>query len=237
MHDREVRKGALRIAWFLADMPSFGGEGCRLGDAEIAAETGLAPHTVANGMSQLRALGHVVCRWTTVAGGRERTVRPAYLLGGSGPGGAGGLILGYPGPLPADAPTAGEVASELDLTACKPVEAGPAAPALPPACEPEPDTPSSPQPIVPDRVFVSADVADDYPVQPPSVSCPSWQPGSDIDQGWSVKRRDIPARCQHAACEAPAAFLCLQTEAGYCRRHQRHAALPIPLAFSELTEW
>jgi hypothetical protein len=224
--DAEVTKGGLRVAWLVAELP----DGCLLDNAAIGAATGMHAHSVANAIAILRGLGHVACRGVTIDGRRLRLIRPAYLRGG------GDVVMSDP-----DALEPPIVPPVSDLSAPAPIapeptsleqNTGPVLELSGDAVTPSVER-SDPEPVSGSVSMHASREAIRYPDDP--VSMP-WQ--WDIEDAWErdLRQWKLPLRCQQLTCDRPTAFLCLETQQGFCRRHKKHAIVPVSLSITELSE-
>ncbi|WP_342167417.1 hypothetical protein [Methylobacterium sp. SD21] len=228
--DTEVTKGGLRIAWFLTEHPEFAHDGCLLDDAAIGAATGMHPHSVANSISILRGLGHIACRKITNDDRRLRQIRPAYLRGGRD------VVASD-----SDAPEHSTMSPVSNLSTSDRIKPEPASL--------EQGTASLSEPLH-DAVRPPVEQVDPGSVSgstPPHASSDTIRHSNDpISMHWQLESEDawerdlrgwkLPVRCQKSACDRPTAFLCLQTQQGFCRRHQKYAIIPVPLSLSALSE-
>lgn len=224
--DAEVTKGGLRVAWLVAELP----DGCLLDNAAIGAATGMHAHSVANAIAILRGLGHVACRGVTIDGRRLRLIRPAYLRGG------GDVVMSDP-----DALEPPIVPPVSDLSAPAPIapeltnleqNTGPVLELSGDAVTPSVER-SDPEPVSGSVSMHASREAIRYPDDP--VSMP-WQ--WDIEDAWErdLRQWKLPLRCQQLTCDWPTVFLCLETQQGFCRRHKKHAIVPVSLSITELSE-
>jgi hypothetical protein len=224
--DAEVTKGGLRVAWLVAELP----DGCLLDNAAIGAATGMHAHSVANAIAILRGLGHGACRGVTIDGRRLRLIRPAYLRGG------GDVVMSDP-----DALEPPIVPPVSDLSAPAPIapeptsleqNTGPVLELSGDAVTPSVER-SDPEPVSGSVSMHASREAIRYPDDP--VSMP-WQ--WDIEDAWErdLRQWKLPLRCQQLTCDRPTAFLCLETQQGFCRRHKKHAIVPVSLSITELSE-
>jgi hypothetical protein len=224
--DAEVTKGGLRVAWLVAELP----DGCLLDNAAIGAATGMHAHSVANAIAILRGLGHVACRGVTIDGRRLRLIRPSYLRGG------GDVVMSDP-----DALEPPIVPPVSDLSAPAPIapeptsleqNTGPVLELSGDAVTPSVER-SDPEPVSGSVSMHASREAIRYPDDPVSM------PGQwDIEDAWErdLRQWKLPLRCQQLTCDRPTAFLCLETQKVFCRRHKKHAIVPVSLSITELSE-
>ncbi len=231
--DAAVTKGSLRIAWLLSEHPSFAQDGCLLDNAAIGAATGMHAHSVANAIAILRGLGHVACRGVTIDGRRLRLIRPSYLRGG------GDVVMSDPDALePPIVPPGSDLSAPAPIAPIAPEptsleqNTGPVLELSGDAVTPSVER-SDPEPVSGSVSMHASREAIRYPDDP--VSMP-WQ--WDIEDAWErdLRQWKLPLRCQQLTCDRPTAFLCLETQQGFCRRHKKHAIVPVSLSITELSE-
>jgi hypothetical protein len=228
--DAEVTKGGLRVAWFLMEHESFARDGCTLDNAAIGAATGMHAHSVANSITILRGLGHVACRGITIDDKRGRRIRPAYLKGGRDVGAfdldALESSIVPPGSDPSTSDRVIPEPTSLEQTVA-PVSELSGEPVTYPLERADLGSVSG---SVPMRVSGNAMRHRDDPMSLP------WQ--SDAENSWEhdLRQWKLPLRCQQPTCDRPTAFLCLETQKGFCRRHQKRARIPVTLSIIELSE-
>jgi hypothetical protein len=231
--DAAVTKGGIRIAWFLMEQPAFAEDGWMLDYAAISAETGMHPHSVANAITILRGFGHIACRGVKVGGRRLRLIRPVYLKALRDaaisqrdrlearikPPISNSSILDQIDQIMPESTSLEQneaPVSKLDFDA-----------AIPSTEQADPEAASS--------HLSTATTAE--PLRHPVIATSmSWQ--LDAGDSWArdLKNFKLPRRCQHLACDRPAAFLCLENRKSFCRQHHRHATIPVSLSLAGFSE-
>ncbi|TXN06707.1 hypothetical protein FV219_09290 [Methylobacterium sp. WL122] len=228
--DAEVTKGALRIAWLLAEHRGFAQHGCTLDNVAIGAATDMKPRSVANAIVVLRGLGHIACRGIMVDGKSLRLIRATYHRV-ERDGAISDLdrlespIISPSPDLSVPDPIIPEPASqELNVALVSELSCDAVTPAVERV---DPGSVSSSVPMFASRECIR---------HPDNTISTSWPSSSDDAWERDLTGFKIPLRCQHVACDRPTACLCLETHKGFCRRHQKHARIPAPLSFSALSE-